>query len=160
LEGHTATPDIVLEAIGDHSWVHFACHASQTVHDPTSSAFYLHTGTIDLSTITKKSLGRKAFAFLSACQTATGDLDLPEEAVHLAAGMIMAGYPTVIATMWSIGDSDAPLVADHAYSQMLKDGKPDISKASGALHQALSVLRGKVGENNFIAWVPYIHIGI
>ncbi|CAE6340538.1 unnamed protein product [Rhizoctonia solani] len=160
LTEHDATPNTVLEAIGRHSWVHFACHASQIAQDPTSSAFYLHTGTLDLSTITKRSLGRKAFAFLSACQTATGDIDLPEEAVHLAAGIIMAGYPTVIATMWSIGDSDAPLVADRTYAQMFKGGKPDSTNASRALHQALSVLRAKVGENNFISWVPYIHIGI
>ncbi|KAF8738241.1 TPR-like protein, partial [Rhizoctonia solani] len=155
-----ATPDAVLEAIGSHSWVHFACHASQIAQDPASSALYLHSGTLDLNKISKNSLGRKAFAFLSACQTATGDYNLPEEAVHLAAGMIMAGYPTVIATMWSIEDGDAPLVADHTYAHMLKDGEPDSTKASYALHQALSALREKAGERNFISWVPYIHIGI
>ncbi|KAF8751653.1 TPR-like protein [Rhizoctonia solani] len=139
-----ATPDAVLEAIGSHSWVHFACHASQIAQDP---ALVLY-------------ISIPAFAFLSACQTATGDYNLPEEAVHLAAGMIMAGYPTVIATMWSIEDGDAPLVADHTYAHMLKDGEPDSTKASYALHQALSALREKVGERNFISWVPYIHIGI
>ncbi|KAG8754809.1 hypothetical protein FRC11_006444, partial [Ceratobasidium sp. 423] len=146
-----ATPDTVLEAIDTHSWVHFACHASQIPQDPTSSAFYLHTGTLDLNTITKQSLGHKAFAFLSACQTATGDLDLPEEAVHLAAGMIMAGYPTVIATMWSIGDSDAPLIAEHTYAEMLADGKPDSAKAARALHRAVGILRHEVGESAFIS---------
>ncbi|CAE6488136.1 unnamed protein product [Rhizoctonia solani] len=157
---HAATPNTVLEAINTHSWVHFACHASQVPQDPTSSAFYLHKGTLDLNTITQQSLGQKAFAFLSACQTATGDLDLPEEAVHLAAGMIMAGYPTVIATMWSIGDSDAPLIAEHTYAEMLAGGIPDSTKASRALHRAVGVLRRKVGESAFVSWVPYIHLGI
>ncbi|CAE6460475.1 unnamed protein product [Rhizoctonia solani] len=160
LTDQSATPKTVLDGISNHSWVHFACHASQVPQQPTSSAFYLHTGTLDLNTITKQSLGHKAFAFLSACQTATGDLDLPEEAVHLAAGMIMAGYPTVIATMWSINDNDAPLVAEHIYAEMLADGKPDSTKAYRALHRALSILRDKVGEGAFVSWVPYIHIGI
>ncbi|CAE6406809.1 unnamed protein product [Rhizoctonia solani] len=160
LVDQSATPDTVLNAINSHSWVHFACHASQSFEDPTSSGFYLYDGTLDLNTITKQTLGRKDLAFLSACQTATGALDLPEEAVHLAAGMIMAGYPTVIATMWSIGDSDAPLIAEHTYTEILMGGKPDSSKACRALHRALGVLRGKVGESNFISWVPYIHIGV
>ncbi|CAE6476578.1 hypothetical protein ACGC1H_003978 [Rhizoctonia solani] len=160
LVDESATPIAVLNAISSHSWVHFACHASQVPQQPTSSAFYLHTGTLDLNTITKQSLGHKAFAFLSACQTATGDLDLPDEAVHLAAGMIMAGYPTVVATMWSINDNDAPLVAEHIYAEMLADGKPDSTKAYRALHRALGILRDKVGESAFVSWVPYIHIGI
>ncbi|KAH7325449.1 CHAT domain-containing protein [Rhizoctonia solani] len=160
LVDHSATPEAVLHAINTHSWVHFACHASQSYEDPTSSGFYLHNGTLDLNDITKQALGRKDLAFLSACQTATGALDLPEEAVHLAAGMIMAGYPTVIATMWSIGDSDAPLIAEHTYAEILMGGKPNSSKACRALHRALGVLRDKVGERAFVSWVPYIHIGI
>ncbi|KAJ1300851.1 hypothetical protein OPQ81_002491 [Rhizoctonia solani] len=156
----SATPEAVLDAISSHSWVHFACHASQVPEDPTSSAFYLHDGTLDLNTISKQSLGRKAFAFLSACQTATGDVDLPEEVVHLAAGMIMAGYSTVIATMWSIRDSDAPLIAEHMYEEMLAGGKPESTRAARALHRALGILRDKIGETAFVAWVPYIHIGV
>ncbi|KAJ6487356.1 hypothetical protein DFH09DRAFT_841575, partial [Mycena vulgaris] len=41
---------------------------------------------------------------LSACQTARGAKGLQEESVHLAAGMLLAGYRGVIATMWSIMD--------------------------------------------------------
>ncbi|KDN41104.1 hypothetical protein RSAG8_07658, partial [Rhizoctonia solani AG-8 WAC10335] len=160
LVDQAATPSTVLHALSTHSWVHFACHASQVPEEPTSSAFYLHTGTLDLNTITKQSLRHKAFAFLSACQTATGDVDLPEEAVHLAAGMIMAGYPTVVATMWSIQDNDAPLVAERMYAEMVVGDKPDSTKACRALHRALGVLRDKVGEDAFVSWVPYIHLGI
>ncbi|KAI0082963.1 hypothetical protein BDY19DRAFT_981531, partial [Irpex rosettiformis] len=47
-------------------------------------------------------------AVLSACQTATGDEKLSEEAVHLAAGMLNIGYKSVIGTMWSISDYIAP----------------------------------------------------
>ncbi|KAF9000813.1 hypothetical protein BDQ17DRAFT_1410126 [Cyathus striatus] len=51
------------------------------------------------------------FAFLSACETGTGDESLPEEAVHLAAGVLQAGYRSVIATMWAIDDSYAAMVS-------------------------------------------------
>lgn len=43
-----------------------------------------------------------SFAFLSACQMATGDEQLTEESVHVAAGMLLAGYGSIVATMWSI----------------------------------------------------------
>ncbi|KAG9127028.1 hypothetical protein FRC07_000955 [Ceratobasidium sp. 392] len=110
LDGQHATSQAVLDAMERHSWVHLACHASQNPNQPTASAFHIHDGPLDLATITRKQLKNADLAFLSACQTATGDYALPEESMHLAAGMIMAGYRRVIATMWSIEDEDAPLV--------------------------------------------------
>jgi CHAT domain-containing protein len=144
----------------EHSWVHFACHATQNVSDPTQSAFHLHDGTLDLATITQKPLKHAELAFLSACQTATGDEDLSEEAVHLAAGMIMAGYPRVIATTWSIQDTDAPLVSEKVYAYLLEGGVPDARKAAKALHLAVGRLRAEVGVKNFVRWAPYVHIGL
>ncbi|CAE7174298.1 unnamed protein product [Rhizoctonia solani] len=95
-----------------HDWVHLACHAHQNVADPTQSGFFLYEGTLDLATINRRSFRGKGLAFLSACQTATGDEKLADEAVHLASGMLMAGYTSVIGTMWSVHDADAPVIAD------------------------------------------------
>jgi CHAT domain-containing protein len=159
LDGDQATPSAVFAGMEQHSWVHFACHASQNTAEPTKSAFHLHGGTLDLATITQKPLKNASLAFLSACQTATGDERLSEEAVHLAAGMIMAGYPTVIATTWSISDEDAPLIAEKVYTCMLEGGVPDSRKAAKALHHAVECLRAKVGVKEFGRWAPYIHIG-
>ncbi|KAG9126960.1 hypothetical protein FRC07_001259 [Ceratobasidium sp. 392] len=159
LEGGEATCSAVLDAMQKHSWVHLACHASQNLADPISSAFHLHDGPLDLAAITDKHLKHADLAFLSACQTATGDKELSEEAVHLAAGMLMAGYRTVIATMWPIRDQDAPLVAERFYEYMLKDGVPDSRKAARALHYAVGCLREKVGVDAYMHWAPYIHMG-
>lgn len=160
LEGNKATPDVVLDGMQSHSWVHFACHGSQDSSDPTKSAFHLHDDArLDLAAITRKPLQHADLAFLSACQTAAGDKSLPEEAVHLAAGMMMAGYPGVVATMWSIDDRDAPLVANKFYAYMLEDGVPDGRKAAKALHAAVGHLRAEVGRKNVGRWAPYIHMG-
>ena len=160
LENDQATVQAVLEAMGQYSSVHLACHASQNVEQPTESCFYLHDGSLTLAQITKKSLTGKGMAFLSACQTATGDKELPDEAIHLAAGMLVAGYPTVIATLWSINDEDAPSIADQVYGQLAKDRKLDGGRAARALHSAVGELRAQVGEKEFVRWVPYIHMGI
>ncbi|CAE6533286.1 unnamed protein product [Rhizoctonia solani] len=154
-----ATTSEVLDAMEQHDWVHLACHAHQNVQDPTKSGFFLYDDTLDLAAINRRSFKDKGLAYLSACQTATGDERLPDEAVHLASGMLMAGYSSVIATMWSVADEDAPLVADEVYGQLMTVGKLGNGEAGRALHTAVAALRERVGEERFERWVPYIHIG-
>ncbi|CAE6418780.1 unnamed protein product [Rhizoctonia solani] len=159
LTNEQATTAAVLEAMEQHDWVHLACHAHQNVNNATKSGFFLHNGTLDLSAINQRSFKNKGLAFLSACETATGDEKLPDEAIHLASGMLMAGYPSVIATMWSVVDQDASFVADKVYAQLMRDMKIGNGEAGRALHYAIAGLREKVGEKEFGRWVPYIHIG-
>jgi CHAT domain-containing protein len=158
--GDEATVDQVARGMEESNWVHFACHGVQNILNPTESALLLSKDSrLTLSEITKLSLPHAQLAFLSACQTATGDENLVEEAVHLAAGMLLAGYRGVIATMWSIGDHDAPQVADVVYAHLFKSRKPDATQAAHALHVAVEELRQK-NPSSYLSWVPYIHIGI
>ncbi|KAF8717214.1 TPR-like protein, partial [Rhizoctonia solani] len=159
LSGSQATMMTVLNAMEQHDWVHLACHAHQNVQNPTESGFFLHDGILDLASINRRSFKDKGLAFLSACQTATGDETLPDEAIHLASGMLMAGYRSVIATMWSVVDDDAPFVADEVYARLIRDGKIGNGEAGKALHYAVAELRDKIGEKEFNRWVPYIHVG-
>lgn len=160
LQNSEATRATVLKAMEEYECIHLACHGVQDTVNPTESSFPLHDGPLSLAEIARKSLKNKGLAFLSACQTATGDENMPDEAIHLAAGMLVAGYPSVIATMWSINDSDAPLVADEVYGQLIQDGKLDSNESARALHSAVATLRAKIGETEFYRWVPYIHMGI
>ncbi|CAE6498956.1 unnamed protein product [Rhizoctonia solani] len=160
LMGREAKVTTVINAMEEHDWVHFACHAHQNAADPSASGFFLSNGTLELSTIRNKAFKGKGLAFLSACQTATGAKQLPDEVLHLASGMLMAGYPTVIGTMWSVMDSDAPFIADRVYGWLLKDGSMNSREAAKALHYAVAALRENVGEKAFTRWVPYIHFGI
>ncbi|KAG8779157.1 hypothetical protein FRC12_024611 [Ceratobasidium sp. 428] len=159
LEEDGATIDAVVNAMGDHSWVHFACHGSQNLLNPMDSALHLHDNDLILAMISRHSMKNTQLAFLSACQTAKGDSDLPNEAIHLAAGLLMAGYANVIATVWSIKDQDAPIVAGETYKWLLEDGVPDSKKAAKALHRAVKHLQDTIGVKQFARWVPYIHMG-
>ena len=147
----------VLKEMTKCNWIHLACHGIQDLNTPTKSAFILADGNLELEEIIKHPLPHAQFAFLSACQTAAGDVKLADEAVHLAAGMMLAGYRSVIATMWSMYDEDGPVVADAVYAEMLKDGKADHTRAAYALHQAVQKLR--VSGRPFLAWMPFIHMG-
>lgn len=153
-----ATLKRVLEGLKESDWVHLACHGQQHASEPLKSGLLLHDGILELSTIIKERLPKADFAFLSACQTATGDEKLAEESIHLAAGMLLAGFKGVIATTWSISDEDAPQVAEDIYHRILKDGRPNRIEAAYALHEAVKNLRESGAS--FTAWIPFIHIGI
>ena len=157
LTSEHATVARVVQEMRVTDWVHLACHGQQRTGDPMKSGLLLHDRILELSEIVKLALTRADFAFLSACQTATGDEKVADESVHLAAGMFMAGYRSVIATMWSINDNDAPRIARDVYQRILKDGQPNRKEAAHALHDAVKRLRESGAT--FVSWVPFIHIG-
>ncbi|KAJ3530303.1 hypothetical protein NMY22_g8630 [Coprinellus aureogranulatus] len=112
---------------------------------------------------------QRRLAFLSACKTSVGEEKLPDEAVHLAAGMLAAGYRRVIATMWSINDKHATKVAQSFYQYLwdhptdaLRDGGFDGTLSAYALHHATQELRWELGgdsDDSILAWAPFIHYG-
>ncbi|PPQ91331.1 hypothetical protein CVT25_003771 [Psilocybe cyanescens] len=157
-----ATLENVLLQMQSAGWVHFACHGVQNVDNPNLSALMLSGGAkLTLSDISKLSLPHAELAFLSACQTATGDELLPEEAIHLAAGMLAAGYQGVVGTMWSTFDDDGPKIADIFYSRLFKNPTPDPADAAYALHAAVKALREDRSQKvSFFAWVPFVHYGL
>ncbi|KAE9405346.1 hypothetical protein BT96DRAFT_852964 [Gymnopus androsaceus JB14] len=163
LDHEQATVSAVLDALSQYNIVHLACHGVQDAVDATRSAFILFDGRLTLHDLMAKSLTDVELAVLSACQTATGDTGLPEEAVHLAAGMLSVGYRNVIGTMWSIGDNEAPIVAGVLYSKLLEYQDTGMDWRDGiayALHHAIQGLREEVKEESFAKWVPFIHFGV
>lgn len=159
--GPEATVDAISAALNSSSWVHLACHGRQEQKQSMKSAFALHDGDLELGEIASKRLPQGQFAFLSACQAATGQKELPGEAMHLAAGLQFAGFPSVIATMWGIRDIDAPHVADYTYQYMFRDGLEalDPSDAAAGLNRAVLHLR----EDDSVTvdrWAPFVHYGI
>jgi CHAT domain-containing protein len=160
LEGVEGTKKQVMREMEDCNWVHLACHGVQTPEEPTKSALILQDGHLTLEEIIKLNLPKAEFAFLSACQTTTGDESLSEEAVHIAGGMLLAGYRGVVATMWSIKDDLAPEVTDEFYAHIMKDEeRPDSRKAAEALHLAVQKLQKRAGIS-LIDWIPFVHLGL
>ncbi|RXW24363.1 hypothetical protein EST38_g1485 [Candolleomyces aberdarensis] len=146
LSASAATVDTTLSQIKNHNWLHFACHAYQDVSNPLNSGFVLSDAKLTLSEISK-----------------LGDERLSEEAVHLAAGMLAAGFKGVVATMWSIRDQDAPEMAKDFYGYLLVQSKKgiDSSLAAHALDHAVRRMKENIGtsDRDFLAWVPYVHFG-
>ena len=152
-----------------HKSIHLACHGVQDTSQPLRSGFVMRDGRLELSDVIKIQNMHADLAFLSACQTSTGDEQLSEEAVHLAGGMLAAGYRGVVATMWTINDERAVEIAKDFYNNLLSYG-PESGKLEGlmsaraayALHYASERMRERLGdsEDALHAWVPYVHFGI
>jgi CHAT domain-containing protein len=82
------------------SVAHFACHGQQDIQNPLESALLLQDGQLKVSQIMQQSMPNASLAFLSACETAMGDENLPDEVIHLGSTLLFAGFRGVVATMW------------------------------------------------------------
>jgi CHAT domain-containing protein len=154
-----ATPDAVKLQLQGCSWIHLACHGTQDLIQPTKSRLLLYGGTLELETILRMPLSNAEFVFLSACQTAMGDVGLVNESFHLGGGFIAAGFRGAIGTLWSMNDSDGPVVAEIVYSHLFRDGQqPQASDAAEALQLAAKELKAR--KVPYERWIPFIHMGV
>ena len=80
--------------------LHLACHGIQDEIDALNSGFLLQDDILTIAKIMPLSLPNAFFAFLSACETAKGDINQPDQVIHLAAAMLFVGFKSVVATMW------------------------------------------------------------
>jgi CHAT domain-containing protein len=88
------------ETMQDANIIHLACHGIQNGNDALQSGFCLGDGRLTISKLMELNLDNAFLAFLSACETAKGDKNQPDQVMHLAAAMMFTGFKTVIATMW------------------------------------------------------------
>jgi tetratricopeptide (TPR) repeat protein len=158
LVGAAATRADVLQALANYPWVHFACHAVQDLMHPGAGSFALADGPLQLLELAELALPDPELAYLSACETATGGAQLPDEAVHLAAAMQLLGYRHVLATMWHIADNSAVEIATRVYDQLNGPPAPDADRAAQALHKAIATLRS-THPTDPLRWAPYVHLG-
>jgi len=157
----------VLAHLQTCSIAHFACHGVQNMQRPLDSALILEGGReLKISRIMELFTPNTSLAFLSACQSAATDGNLPDESIHIAASLLFAGFRGAAATMWSIADQDGPKIAEHFYNHLFRSNEstdiirsaPNITEAAEALHMAVANLR--VEGCSFIRWVPFIHLGL
>ncbi|KAG2033623.1 CHAT domain-containing protein [Suillus americanus] len=140
ISGDKATQAGALNALQQNTWVHLACHGKQDHEQPYKSCFAMRDKPLTLLDIMDNNSPQAEFAFLSACHTAVGDEETPDEAIHLAAGLQFSGFKSVIGTLWAVNDALAKYVVEAFYERMFgdleDDGVMDCTKAAWALNNA------------------------
>ena len=125
LFNHAATATALWERLPKATWLHLACHGRFNVRQPLDSALLLAEGTqITLRELLDPAhaaaLQQVRLAFLSACQTAISDFrNAPEEVIGLPAGLLQAGIPAVIGTLWPVDDRSTALLVNRFYELAL-----------------------------------------
>lgn len=158
LLGPQATRDTVRTAMRTHRWAHFSCHGHQELDDPSRGGLILHDGTLTVADLTAEQYHAE-FAWLSACKTATGGVNLLDEAITLAAALHYTGYRHVIANLWSIYDSDEMTnLVTRVYSEIVVQGRLCPELSARALHRAVLRLRDEAVDRPSV-WTPFTHIG-
>ncbi|KAG2038422.1 CHAT domain-containing protein [Suillus americanus] len=161
ISGDAATRAGALVALEENTWVHLACHGKQDPTQPYDSHFVMRDGPLTLLDIMEKDIPHAEFAFLSACHTAVGDKETPDEVIHLAAGLQFSGFKSVVGTLWEVDDAVAKHVVEAFYKNMFKDledgGDMDCTKAAWALNRATHAVKTKVPLEQRMV---FVHIGV
>ncbi|MFD6949882.1 CHAT domain-containing protein, partial [Nocardiopsis sp. NPDC060348] len=165
----------VLELLPRVPIVHFACHGHTDPDDPSQSRLLLHDHAEDPLTVAELGsvrLDRAQLAYLSACRTASlTNVELFDEAVHVASAIQLAGFPHVVGTLWEVNDQVSATIADLFYTHLRGEAEQTIdpTRAAHALHAAVRAVRDGAdlqdtlpGWDRIAApllWAPYLHIG-
>ncbi|MEU6880679.1 CHAT domain-containing protein [Streptomyces sp. NPDC046712] len=153
LHDDRATVDAVTRLLPDHTRFHAVCHGI------AREGLRIGGGEI----LTPLQLARipavdAEFAFLSACDTAVPDPEVPDEATHPAAVLHFGGFRHVLASLYPVQDASAPAVTDAVYGRLVRDGVLEAARAPRALHATLAELRAEHPHQPKV-WMPYIHVG-
>jgi CHAT domain-containing protein len=133
--------------------VHFACHGTAEITDPSNSRLLLHDRPLTVVDVARLRLHDAELAFLSACETARPGARLADEAIHLASAFQLAGYRHVIAALWPVADHTAVAFADYIYATLSQP--PNVA---GAVHTATRNLRDS-WPGHPSEWASHIHAG-
>jgi CHAT domain-containing protein len=163
----------VVEVLESTDIAHIACHGSQDDDEALSSGLFLGDGSLTIRHLMELDLEHAFLAFLSACETAKGDSEQPEETVHLAAAMMFSGFKSVVATMWSVksilihatltlcaramNDADGPRVARLFYERLFAEKVITTDIVPYCLDHAVTELRRSGASPE--RWATFIHMG-
>ncbi|MFI6804674.1 CHAT domain-containing protein [Streptomyces luteogriseus] len=160
LTGPRATKGRILTELPRHSWFHFAGHGSQNVQVAQSAHLVPHDhaaqGGIGADTLRALNLKHAELAFLSACSTATGQLTLADDQVHVAGMLLSSGFRHVVAAQWTVQDRVAAEVATAFHRRVAAAPAGGVEPAV-ALHQAVREVRRSHPKPH--VWAPFVHYG-
>ncbi|WP_280403783.1 CHAT domain-containing protein [Nocardia brasiliensis] len=156
LDGADATVERVQRALTAHRWAHLSCHGHQKLDNPSAAGFMLNDGTLTVTRLARMTYPGE-FAFLSACRTATGGIQLPDEAITLAAALSYTGFRHVVATLWSVDPATAADVTAGVYPRLIYAGRFVPDRSAHALHETVTELRAN--GRPLDDWLPFTHTG-
>jgi hypothetical protein len=167
LAGRRATLARVTAELHRHRGMLFVGHSAQSPRDPGRAALYTQDGPLTMRGIAALRLRTADLAYLSSCESALGDLTLPDEALSLAGALQIAGFRQVVASLWSVLDAGAPEITGGFFARWPATSPVAAASSAAAapagcedpataLH---AVLRSARLSNSPLLWAGYCHTG-
>ncbi|MFF7128810.1 CHAT domain-containing protein [Streptomyces sp. NPDC008240] len=158
LDGPAARVENVLAALRSHRWFHLNGHGTQHLGRPSAGAVHLSDGELRITDLSQAERHDGEFAFLSACDTMTGGVAVPDEVMTLASAVQFAGFRHVIGTLWPTADTVAAQLSALLYPQLIEDGRIRSDGSARALHASVVQLRDAAPDLPN-TWASFVHTG-
>ena len=153
----------VLTELPKHTIVHFSCHGN-LADDPSQSCLVLEDFPLTVSDLISLNIDTAKLAYLSACHaSAMRNLRLLDESISLSSAVQLSGYPSVVGSLWQVGDIHSAEVARDVYTSIIGESGLDARRSAEGLHKAVRDLRDRTRartKHDPLAWAPFIHVGI
>jgi len=155
--GKHATTEAVKEEMPKANVLHFATHGNAGWQEEEQARLKLADGYLTLPNIFDLELDQARLAVLSACETGVPGLKLIDEMVGLPAGMMQAGVPGVVGSLWSVNDLSTALLMSQFYRSWRKEGK----SPQEALQRSQIWLRDKlIKYKSPFYWAAFAYTGV
>ena len=138
----------------DYRYLHFATHGQINSEKPEFSTILLHDACLNLYEIFELEFNADLVT-LSACETGLGKLVRGEGMVGFTRALMYAGTPSVILSLWEVGDDSTKDLFVNYYSKLAKDGSEKYAPLRAA--QLDMINSGKYSNPYY--WAPFVFIG-
>jgi CHAT domain-containing protein/Tfp pilus assembly protein PilF len=155
-----ATEEAFRNAAPDYKILHLSTHgkANDKAGDYSFLAFYELKDSIENEWLYNRELYdlelNADMVVLSACETGIGELQRGEGIISLARGFSYAGAKSIITSLWSVDDAEAPVLMNSFYTY-LKDG---LSKDAALRQAKLDYIQTSTKPAPYY-WATFIPIG-
>lgn len=140
--GAAASLDNVLAALSRAERVHFSCHGRYEIQDRLGPSLVLTGGDeLTLDVILGLRLRCASLITMAACDSGLTDpTDVDDQLLGLALGFLLAGAPTVWASLWHVDDLATGLLMTRAYEALASGmSKADALRAAQLWTRNLTV---------------------
>ena len=138
----------------DYRYLHFATHGQINSEKPEFSTILLHDACLNLYEIFELEFNADLVT-LSACETGLGKLVRGEGMVGFTRALMYAGTPSVILSLWEVGDDSTKELFVNYYGKLSKDGSQKYTPLREV--QLQMIKSGKYSNPYF--WAPFVFIG-
>jgi hypothetical protein len=160
LRHEEATKEAVCRRVLDYAVLHFSGHGSADFGDPLDGGLLLAGNErLSLRDLFRFRFERPRLAVLSACETGISGTRVPDEVFSLSAGMLQAGFPGVVSSLWSVADESTRVLMTEFYDLWKRVGL----SPPEALRRAQQRVRDDSNHKHFahpFYWAAFHYTGI